>query len=62
MGSEFKNWHLRAWCHGKNIQLTRGRAYKKDDNAHVEQKNWTSVPKAPGLGSLRFVGRGGGHQ
>ena len=24
-GSEFINWNLRAWCQGKNIQLTRGR-------------------------------------
>jgi hypothetical protein len=38
-GSEFINWNLRAWCQGKNIELTRGRPYKKDDNAHVEQKN-----------------------
>jgi hypothetical protein len=24
-GSEFINWNLRAWCQGKNIQLTPGR-------------------------------------
>ena len=47
-GSEFINWNLRAWCQGKNIQLTRGRPYKKDDNAHVEQKNWTHVRKLLG--------------
>jgi len=47
-GSEFINWNLRAWCHCKNIQLTRGRPYKKDDNAHVEQKNWTHVRKLLG--------------
>ena len=23
--------------------MTRSRPYKKDDNAHVEQKNWTHV-------------------
>ena len=40
-GSEFINWHLKGWCEQKQIQLTRGRPYKKDDNAHVEQKNWT---------------------
>ena len=44
-GSEFINWHLKAWCESKGIQLTRGRPYKKDDNAHVEQKNWTHVRK-----------------
>jgi len=47
-GSEFINWNLRAWCRDKNIQLTRGRPYKKDDNAHVEQKNWTHVRKLLG--------------
>src|SRR5262249_56479859 len=39
------NWHLKRWCDGKQIQLTRGRPYKKDDNAHIEQKNWTHVRK-----------------
>jgi len=47
-GSEFINWHLQAWCQQKGIQLTRGRPYKKDDNAHVEQKNWTHVRKLLG--------------
>jgi hypothetical protein len=44
-GSEFINCHLKRWCEQKQIQLTRGRPYKKDDNAHVEQKNWTHVRK-----------------
>jgi hypothetical protein len=47
-GSEFINWHLKEWCESKEIQLTRGRPYKKDDNAHVEQKNWTHVRKLLG--------------
>jgi hypothetical protein len=47
-GSEFINWHLKAWCDQKQIQLTRGRPYKKDDNAHIEQKNWTHVRKLLG--------------
>src|SRR6266852_2179931 len=47
-GSEFINWHLKAWCERRGIQLTRGRPYKKDDNAHVEQKNWTHVRKLLG--------------
>jgi hypothetical protein len=47
-GSEFINWHLKQWCESKEIQLTRGRPYKKDDNAHVEQKNWTHVRKLLG--------------
>lgn len=47
-GSEFINWHLKAWCEQRQIQLTRGRPYKKDDNAHIEQKNWTHVRKLLG--------------
>ena len=47
-GSEFINWHLKHWCEQKEIQLTRGRPYKKDDNAHIEQKNWTHVRKLLG--------------
>ena len=44
-GSEFINYHLKAFCDQKQIQFTRGRPYKKDDNAHIEQKNWTHVRK-----------------
>jgi len=44
-GSEFINRHLARWCWQRDIQFTRSRPYKKDDNAHVEQKNWTHVRK-----------------
>jgi hypothetical protein len=47
-GSEFINWHLKRWCEQLGIHLTRGRPYKKDANAHVEQKNWTHVRKLLG--------------
>lgn len=47
-GSEFINHHLYRRCQQKKIQFTRGRAYKKDDNAHIEQKNWTHVRKLMG--------------
>jgi len=47
-GSEFINWHLGRWCARRDIQFTRGRPYKKDDNAHIEQKNWTHVRKLLG--------------
>jgi hypothetical protein len=40
-GSEFINAHLYRYCQSRAIQFTRGRPYKKDDNAHIEQKNWT---------------------
>ena len=50
-GSEFINHHLVAFCQRPGtqaIQFTRSRPYKKDDNAHVEQKNWTHVRKLVG--------------
>lgn len=45
-GSEFLNWHLiRYFTEGREqkVQFTRSRPYRKNDNAHVEQKNWTHV-------------------
>jgi hypothetical protein len=47
-GSEFINWHLKSYCDRKDVQFTRSRPYKKDDNAHIEQKNWTHVRKLIG--------------
>jgi len=47
-GSEFLNNHLVRYCRAHRIQFTRGRPYKKDDNAHIEQKNWTHVRKLIG--------------
>lgn len=47
-GSEFINYHLFYWCEKREIQFTRSRPYKKDDNAHIEQKNWTHVRKFMG--------------
>jgi hypothetical protein len=51
-GSEFINAHLYRYCQRHGIQFTRGRPYKKDDNAHIEQKNWTHVRKH--MGYLRY--------
>jgi transposase InsO family protein len=42
-GSEFINHHLARWCKKHEVSFTRSRAYKKNDNAHIEQKNWTHV-------------------
>lgn len=44
-GSEFLNYHLLRYFaeNGKNTAFTRSRPNKKNDNAHVEQKNWTQV-------------------
>lgn len=51
-GSEFINGTLYDYCQAHEIQFTRGRPYKKDDNAHVEQKNWTHVRKL--MGYVRY--------
>jgi hypothetical protein len=53
-GSEFLNWHLlRHFTDRQNaVQFTRSRPYKKNDNAHIEQKNWTQVRQW--LGYSRF--------
>src|SRR5574341_2027073 len=51
-GSEFINQHLYDYCQAQEVQFTRGRPYKKDDNAHIEQKNWTHVRKL--FGYLRY--------
>ena len=44
-GAEFLNYHLMRHFaqRDKPVQFTRSRPYHKDDNAHVEQKNWTHV-------------------
>jgi hypothetical protein len=47
-GSEFINNHVFRYCGRHKIQFTRGRPYKKDDNAHIEQKNWTHVRRLVG--------------
>ena len=47
-GSEFINYHLYRYCKKHRLQFTRSRAYKKNDNAHIEQKNWTHVRKLLG--------------
>ncbi len=47
-GGEFINAHLLRFCQQHKIEFTRGRPYKKDDNAHVEQKNWTHIRKVMG--------------
>lgn len=53
-GSEFLNYHLLRHLTQRKypVQFTRSRAYHKDDNAHVEQKNWTHVRQW--LGYQRF--------
>jgi hypothetical protein len=49
-GSEFINHELYRYCKEKGIQFTRSRAYTKNDNCHVEQKNWSLVRRHIGYG------------
>jgi hypothetical protein len=53
-GGEFLNWALHRYLRGRALKLpwTRSRAYRKNDNAHCEQKNWTHVRQL--FGHQRF--------
>jgi len=42
-GSEFINDLLYRYCLDEKITFTRSRPYKKNDQAHVEQKNWSVI-------------------
>lgn len=48
----FINDQLWRYCQKQGITFTRSRPYKKNDNAHVEQKNWTCVRQV--LGYVRM--------
>jgi len=47
-GGEFINHHLYRYCQQEHITFTRSRPYKKNDQAHVEQRNWTVVRQVVG--------------
>ncbi len=52
-GSEFINYHLHDYCKkDPKVELTRSRPNKKNDNAHIEQKNWSHVRRL--LGYWRY--------
>lgn len=53
-GGEFINYHLKSYFEKRKhkVQFTRSRPYNKNDNAHVEQKNWTHVRQY--IGYARF--------
>jgi len=42
-GGEFINDILYRYCLDEQVTFTRSRPYKKNDQAHVEQKNWSVV-------------------
>ena len=54
-GSEFINHHLARWCATRQITFTRGRSSHKNDQAHVEQKNWSVVRRH--VGYFRYDSR-----
>ena len=47
-GEEFINYELDRWCHQHGIRRFRSRPYKKNDQAHIEQKNGTHVRRLIG--------------
>ena len=53
-GGEFLNHHLLAYMKQRPtaVDFTRSRPYHSDDNAHVEQKNWTWARQLLGYGRL----------
>lgn len=51
-GSEFINWHVKEWCDKEGIELTRSRPNHKNDNAHIEQRNFTNVRKLLGYARI----------
>jgi hypothetical protein len=53
-GSEFLNWHLVRYFQQRprKVGFTRSRPYHKNDNGHVEQKNWTHVRQLLGYDRL----------
>lgn len=51
-GSEFINEVLYKYCCREGIEFTRSRPGRKNDNAYIEEKNWTHVRKV--VGYLRY--------
>jgi hypothetical protein len=63
--SAFMNDVVVPWCRAQRIEVTRSRAYKKNDQAFVEQKNGAVVRRLVGYGrfdgvaTARVMARGG---
>ena len=53
-GSEFINYELLRFCEDRKITFTRSRAYRKNDQAHVEEKNGSIVRRL--IGYDRYEG------
>jgi hypothetical protein len=53
-GSEFINYEILGWCENNKVTFTRSREYRKNDQAHVEEKNGSIVRRL--IGYDRFEG------
>lgn len=51
-GAEFVNHTLYNWCRQEKVSFTRGRSYRKNDQAYVEQRNWLTVRRQVGYDRL----------
>jgi len=58
-GREFLNHGLVAYCRREGIQITRGRDYRKNDQAWVELRNWLIVRRL--VGRARYTSRAAYH-
>lgn len=54
-GGEFVNWHMVRYCDREKLFFTRSRPDRKNDNAYVEQKNYTHIRKWLGYGRFDTV-------
>jgi hypothetical protein len=54
-GGEFLNHILIPWCQRHGITYSRGRPYRKNDQAYAEQRNWQVVRRI--VGYDRFASR-----
>ena len=52
--SVFMNETMKGWCEAAQVEFTRSRPYRKNDQAHVEQKNGAVVRRM--VGYRRYTG------
>lgn len=52
--SVFMNETIKGWCEAAQVEFTRSRPYRKNDQAHVEQKNGAIVRRM--VGYRRYAG------
>ena len=54
----FMNDVVVGWCRGEGLEVTRSRAYRKNDQAWVEQKNGAIVRRLVGYGRFQRASAG----